>query len=288
MGLAAETWHLLSYAWRHPMGRHDRMGTYRRILDWQLRSRLTPGFVERPWVNDAKLCLAKGQSGATGNLYFGLHEFADMAFFAHLLRPGDVFADIGANVGSYTVLAAKVAGATVHAFEPIPQTAEALRRNCLINGISDRVTISRLALADAPGAARFTADLDATNRFADTSDDRTIEVMVETVDRKLGDAGVNAIKVDVEGAEDKVFAGAAAVLQQPNLLAIEVETLKPGVREAIEGAGFAERWYDPFARRLETRKNHLKQNNHLFVRDGDTVTERLREASPVRFGKQAI
>jgi hypothetical protein len=47
-----------------------------------------------------------GMTGATGNLYVGLHEFEEMAFLLHFLRPGDLFADVGANVGSYTILAA--------------------------------------------------------------------------------------------------------------------------------------------------------------------------------------
>ena len=50
-------------------------------------------------------------TGATGNIYAGLHEFVDMAFCLHLLRSGDLFVDVGANIGSYTVLASKVAGA---------------------------------------------------------------------------------------------------------------------------------------------------------------------------------
>jgi hypothetical protein len=42
-------------------------------------------------------------TGATGNVYYGLHEFQDMAFVTHYLREGYLFADIGANIGSYSV-----------------------------------------------------------------------------------------------------------------------------------------------------------------------------------------
>ena len=44
-------------------------------------------------------------TGATGNIYCGLYEFLDMAFLLHFLRNGDLFGDIGSNIGSYTVLA---------------------------------------------------------------------------------------------------------------------------------------------------------------------------------------
>ena len=55
--------------------------------------------------------------GATGNLYVGLHEFEEMAFLLHFLRRGDLFADVDANVGSYTILAAVAVGTEAIAFE---------------------------------------------------------------------------------------------------------------------------------------------------------------------------
>ena len=68
-------------------------------------------------------------TGATGNIYAGLHEFADMAFTLHFLRPDDLFMDVGANVGSYTLLASGVCKARTISFEPYPETMAALRRN---------------------------------------------------------------------------------------------------------------------------------------------------------------
>ena len=58
----------------------------------------------------------------TGNIYCGLVEFADMAFVLHVLRAGDLFVDIGANAGAYTLLASSVAGAKTTCFEPAPAT----------------------------------------------------------------------------------------------------------------------------------------------------------------------
>jgi Met-10+ like-protein len=84
--------------------------------------------------------------GATGNIYCGLHEFAEMAFTLHLLRPGDLFADIGANVGSYTVLAAGVCGARVVAVEPGPAAGAALAKNIALNRLGDRVSVAAVAL----------------------------------------------------------------------------------------------------------------------------------------------
>ena len=59
------------------------------------------------WVNGTQLVLEPAMCGATGNLYAGLHEWSDMAFVLFLLGPKDHFLDIGSDVGTYTVLAAR-------------------------------------------------------------------------------------------------------------------------------------------------------------------------------------
>lgn len=274
---------LFVHAWHHPLARRDRIGTFARILGWQLRSALDRSGHVVDWINGAKLVVRKGQSGLTGNLYFGLHEYADMAFFAHFLRPGDVFADIGSNAGSYTVLAAKVAGAQVHAFEPVPKTLADLRSNIAANNVEDIVEVHATALGTEPGAMRFTVGFGAANRFAAEDETDTISVPVSTADAELVGKSVTAMKIDVECAEHLVIGGMSQLLVEPQLLAIEVETLMDGVRDAIEGAGFVEMWYDPARRVLSAAPLGINTNNHLFIRDSVTVAERVRNARKLRF-----
>ncbi|WP_017364163.1 hypothetical protein, partial [Methylococcus capsulatus] len=95
----------LSFLLNHPLSQGRKLPALARFVRWQLGSRLLPGEVVCPFVNDACLVVRPGMTGATGNLYVGLHEFEDMAFLLHYLRPEDLFVDVGANVGSYTVLA---------------------------------------------------------------------------------------------------------------------------------------------------------------------------------------
>jgi hypothetical protein len=85
-------------------------------------------------------------TGATGNIYSGLHEFEDMGFLLHFLRPDDLFVDIGANIGSYTILASAAIGAATIAFEPVPDTHEWLRLNVAINNVDNKVERRREAL----------------------------------------------------------------------------------------------------------------------------------------------
>lgn len=274
---------IVVFAWQHPWARSDRLGTFRRIISWQARSRLRPGEHVEPWLGDARLVVRRGMRGITGNLYYGLLEFADMAFFGHFLRSGDRFADIGANAGSYTVLAAKIRGAEVEAFEPAAETVPLLEANIEANRIAHLVTVHRVALGAEPGTAGFTSGLDAVNRFAEGPAQDAQTVVVRTADQVLGGRGITALKVDVEGAEDRVFAGARQLLGEPQLVAVEVETLAAGVREALEAAGFVERFYDPFRRELRPTPFGRAANNHLFVRDEVFVAERLRSAERLRY-----
>ena len=107
---------------RHPLTRNARLATLVRWLRWQVGSRLLPGPVVVPFVNNTSLIVRPGMTGATGNVYCGLHEFEDMALVLHALRSRDLFVDIGANVGSYTVLGggqpARVASASNPSLEP--------------------------------------------------------------------------------------------------------------------------------------------------------------------------
>jgi len=58
-----------------------------------------------------------------------------------MLKPGDLFVDIGANVGSYAMLASKALGAPTITVETDPDTARVLRRDIELNGIGDRVRV---------------------------------------------------------------------------------------------------------------------------------------------------
>ncbi|KLE36070.1 FkbM family methyltransferase [Aurantiacibacter luteus] len=276
-------------AWSHPLAAGDRLGTLWRIFRWQVQSRLDGRGRTVPWVNDARLYVRRGMTGATGNIYHGLHEFADMGFFAHFLRPGDVFADVGANVGTYTVIGAKVCGAKVHAFEPADETLPFLRRNIEDNGIGDAVTVHEVALGEREGTVHFTVGRDTTNQIAEGGDaGSTRPVPLRRLDDELAGVPLAAMKIDVEGAEEGLIKGASQVLSNPSLRAVQIETITPFVENAFAKAGYARRWYDPFTRTLSASDQGLKPNNTLFVRDEPFVTERLRASRPVRVGKRAI
>jgi FkbM family methyltransferase len=164
----------------------------------------------------------------------GTREEEITAIFERLVQPGMTVVEAGANVGYFTLLAAKLVGhgGRVHAFEPDPDVFALLRDNVEINGYDDRVALHRAAASDAPGQARFHAAMrhrgngslvPALNQLGDASAEiRTFDVAVATVD-DLGLDRIDVLKVDAEGSEAHVFRGAARMIARSPRVAAVVE-----------------------------------------------------------------
>jgi FkbM family methyltransferase len=270
----------LKFIAQHPLSSQRPLSAFWRYARWQIESRLRDEVIF-DWVEGSKLAARNGMTGATGNIYCGLHEFADMAFLLHLLRPGDLFVDVGANVGSYTVLASAVCGARSIAIEPDPGTVQSLRRNVEVNGIGERVTVIESAVGSSLGKVRFTVGQDTTNRVASGTEVATREVQVCALDDLLAGEAPALIKLDVEGYEPQVLAGASTVLKRRSLIAIITETADPAIRSLLRNAGFTCAHYDPSRREILAEGELAKRvssPNTLFVRQ-DQTRQRLKSAA---------
>jgi FkbM family methyltransferase len=243
---------------------------------WQIVSR-SQEIVEYEWISGAKLLVRNGMTGATGNIYCGLHEFTDMGFLLHFLQPGDLLVDAGANIGSYTVLASVVCGAEVVALEPDPDTMRSLRANVAINRAESRVELVAAALGSRTGSIQFTIGLDTTNHVATSADTQTREVFVRRLDEVLKERKPRLLKMDVEGYEGEVIAGATQTLGDSSLVAVLTENYDASVRGPLEAHGFRQHRYDPFTRTLSVFDTALDaiHGNALFVREAEGVRERL-------------
>ena len=140
----------------HPLNENNKTKAVLRFIKWQISTRLIPFSIVYSFTERSKLIIQKGMTGATGNLYCGLHEFYDMTFLIHFLRPEDFFVDVGANVGSYTVLAGSHVEARTFSFEPVPSTFFKLINNISINHLNERVTPFNLALGSKKGSLNLT------------------------------------------------------------------------------------------------------------------------------------
>lgn len=84
----------LKFIITHPLNRENKLQSIARFLNWQIGSRLVSGAIVYDWVNGSKFLVKTGETGLTWNVYTGLHEFADMGFFLHVLRREDLFIDV--------------------------------------------------------------------------------------------------------------------------------------------------------------------------------------------------
>ena len=266
----------------HPLTRRQRVLATARVLRWQITSRIHDEVIV-DWIGGARFAARRGMTGVTGNIYAGLHEFADMAFVLHFLRAGDLFADVGANIGSYTVLASGVVGCSTVAFEPDAAAAAALERNVKLNKIAERVELHISAVGEQDGEARFSIGLDTQNHVVTGADTTGRSVPMQTLDRALFDRGriPILIKIDVEGYEAEVLRGACAVLTAPNLKGVLTENRSTSVVEMLKSVGMTEFAYDAFAHRL-VPANEVSMANALFLRDPDHVANRVSQAHPVQ------
>jgi len=275
---------LVTFVWRHPLNAPQRAAALARVARWQLASHVLGMPVAVPFVDGTSLLVSKGMKGATGNWYCGLHDFRDMAFVLHFLRPTDRFLDVGANVGSYTILAGAT-GASVTSVEPIPQTVEHLRRNVALNNLGARVRIEQCGLSDRIDSRRFSSDEDTTNHVLldDEVSTSAVSIPMQTLDGIVGDDVPALIKIDVEGHEAAVLRGANRTLQDKRLLAVITEMNDSGDRHGrgnghlsalMRVNGFAPFSYDPFARTL-VDPSHADANV-VFVKDKAAVEERVR------------
>lgn len=179
----------------------------------------------------------------------GTYEPRQSAVFAESVHEGDVVFDVGAHVGYYTALGSRRVGphGRVIAFEPRPLNLRFLRRHVRLNDLSN-VTIIDAGVGEAPGTARF--ETHTGTGTGHLSDHGTLEVRLVALDDLVQRGKLpppQMIKIDVEGAEQRVLAGAEQIIREarPTLL---ISTHGPENHEAVvqflEARGYAHRILD--------------------------------------------
>jgi len=276
----------------HPLNKSNKMAAIVKFLKWQVGSRLVSGDVIHKWVNDSKIVARTGETGVTGNIYCGLHEFPDMAFLLHVLRKDDLFVDIGANVGSYTVLASSAIGARGYCFEPVPSTYARLMTNIRLNNLEEQVIALNVALGNSRGEIHFSSDQNCMNHVIadDEITESKIMVNVSTLDEELRNAPF-LMKIDVEGYETPALEGAENTLKNEELCAVIMELNGSGNRYGYDESkiismmstyGFETYSYEPFERTLINLKGkNLTEGNTIFIRNMDRILERINAAPKI-------
>ncbi len=288
------------FIFSHPLGRKHPIKSLIRFVLWQIQSRLQPSeFIVKHFLQGINFYARKGLSGITGNIYTGLHEFNDMAFLLHFLRPDDVFFDIGANAGSYTLLASGVCKAKTFAIEASADTAEITQKNIALNKLENRVTLIYAAAGANAGKLSFSKNEDATNHVVTAEELQnavTETVSVIKIDDLTAENQPALIKIDVEGFETEVLKGMAETLKLPSLKAIIIELNGSGIRygfkdeiidNQLRNYRFEPYQYDAFERNL-TLLNNYGNDNTIYCRDMDFIENRLKQAEAFKIMGEKI
>lgn len=221
------------------------------------------------WVNSTKIYIVHHRAASTECYYYGLFDPEEMSILRDCIQDGDVFADVGANIGGYSIFAASY-GADVYAFEPVPSTFELLKRNIEANpGFAEKIHPIMKVISDSVGMVTFTIDSDTTNKVV--SEDNIVingsnvekipSVTLDSIMEK-----VNILKIDVEGHEKSVLKGAERILSSKDLRLIILEDPDEEIKTLLMSYGFTQCNYDIKNKKIIPANNGRKSLNGIFVR----------------------
>jgi FkbM family methyltransferase len=216
-GKFAEGASVVRFVWEHPANSGHRVRAVLRATRYQAQARLLRRRGVARLGERSRLWVDLHRTAASKVLYANPPDLPEMLVWRRVLRPGGLFLDVGANVGTYTIWAAEL-GAEVIALEPAADTFRLLTENIALNGY--QVIAIQAAAGDRCGTARFTQGLDAINSLAP---DGPVVTKLVTVDSLIGDRRVAGMKVDVEGFEFDVLRGASAALADRRIGLIQLE-----------------------------------------------------------------
>jgi FkbM family methyltransferase len=221
-----------------------------------------------------------------------------MGFLLHFLRPGDIFFDVGANVGSYTLLAAGVCKAKSTAIEPVQLTFNILHQNIVLNNLQNNVQLLNSGAGAVLGTLAFSSAEDTTNHVLADNEitDNASIIPIITIDSLLIDGSPALIKIDVEGYESEVLKGMSETLTAPLLKAIIMELNGSGERYGFDEQAihqlllennFKPYSYDPFTRSLTLLATYGNYNT-IYCRDIDFINDRLKNAPGIKLMGEII
>ncbi len=243
-------------------------------LGWQVRKALDL-FPFEQRISSSRIVAAHRACSVSALIYSqGLYDYNNMQFIRWLLRDGGALFDIGANIGSYTLLASEQPQAEVYAFEPHPETFRRLSGNVALNR-RDNVHAVHAALGSQDGTVALTDRPGSSiNHVTDRPDDKSILVPVRRVDSYCREWGVcpQFVKLDVEGHEYEVLRGFGGYLERVDVVLIEMNELSeergvglPRIHALLASAGLVGPWRCDYDRRRLRRTVGTCREDSLYL-----------------------
>jgi FkbM family methyltransferase len=209
--------YIVRFIWTHPSNRGRRPSALFRFARFQMRGRVLRRSTLVPLGERSRIMASLHRQAVSKAVCANPPDYAEMLIWRQVLKPGDLFVDVGANAGSYTIWAGDL-GAEVIALEPAKDTYDLLVENITLNGYP--VNAMCVAAGATSGSALFTSGQDALNRLDPGG---SAEIQMVTIDSIIKDRTVTGMKVDVEGFEIEVLRGCERALADQRLRLIQLE-----------------------------------------------------------------
>lgn len=214
----------------------DKITYLARGLFWAVSKRTGLSFVAQLW-NGARIKVFPNNSYSP-MFYFKYPEGKDMEFLRINASLGDVFVDVGANVGIFSALMADRFRKIVM-FEPSEESFHSIEMMAGLNGSMANFELHKIAVSDQPGPVHFLNEhaMSSTNRVVNEvrAGGGVSVVQADTLDNVLaGRFDRIVMKVDIEGGEEKAFIGANGLLRNRSVKLVMFERLGRTNLKAIE------------------------------------------------------
>lgn len=180
--------------------------------------------------NDQKIFLDSEEAICMANLNFRADNF-NLSTFESEIKSGDIVLDVGANIGMYTLNAAKKVGKSgkVYSFEPDPILFSNLKKNVIGNGHNNVILVNK-AVSNKNGFEKFaTSSKKSAPKFGShlvkesTKSKQFLTVETISLDDFLENKTINLAKIDVEGSEYDVIKGMKNIIKKNEKLKILIE-----------------------------------------------------------------
>ncbi|NIX77128.1 FkbM family methyltransferase [Microvirga terricola] len=187
---------------------------------------------------------------------FGDFIDPEFSFLRQVSRPDWVVVDVGAAIGQFTIFAATLPCAVVHAYEPSGANIATLKRNIERNHVAGKVTVNQMALSNEDGSAVFeTAEQTWMSQLSSAGSAGGEIVPVRTLTGELERSGIShlsVLKINVAGFEPKVLEGALPFLAEGRVDILVLLLGLPSLQwyERIASSGYRFFYYHPLEKKL--------------------------------------
>lgn len=202
---------------KHPKNSDKKLNSIFRIGIWKFFQFLFKQEVISILPNGTKMLIpAQSSYGSIIQYCRGYPDFVETNLMLHLVKHGDVFIDVGANIGFYSVLALGQ-DAKVYAFEPNETLHSNLLDSAKLNNYQQRLHLSENIVSDHTGYENFVIEPESEKSHIGLEGLKSKKIKCIALDKFVEEQKINHIKllkIDVEGAEPQVFKGMHELLDK--------------------------------------------------------------------------